>query len=611
MTWSRRHENPGPGMSRRSLLGAASVALGHALLLPAAARAATTPKAAGLTDPFTSLSTTRWPVRGTGVSVVGGRLRFSSSSVQTVSTGSARYDLTGSRLRVQLPARYSGAHAFANISAIVPGTSENRVNAQVEGGSFVMREVRNGLVSDQRIPYDAVQHRWIAIEHDGTSVLWRTSPDGTTWTTRRSKASAVPLTSVQVSLEAGPNGGSGYAEFDDLNVTPAVRAAATSSAYVIASAYTLEEMRDWKARGGTHVLLQVFWDRWLTAAGAGVNAHAVAEYRGWLANARAAGLRVIGEISTAATPAYVRDRVPPFRSQTGALYTDEAIRDWVFTAIGRQYVAEFLAKSFAALNQSGDWDLVDTMRVGGLGMGELNYPSSRHGSGGGQIVWWSHGDAAQTGNGLAAGMVRSPHPGEWAYRNTPVGSAATARDEALAAWHVDALTRWMTWLVAQHRAAGWKGHVHVLHPSWGVRYERGAGDLNFRYETAQGTSWGVQMDAYPDANVHPWQTWANRAADADPTTDMGAKSPVQYLKKLAEARGRTLLGAENAAFSSEAELTRTFTSTTDGAVGLGYAIYMHVCYADLRSGAAGTLGNITALMGAKPSTGALPRAAAL
>src|SRR5690606_18568864 len=44
------------------------------------------------------------------------------------------------------------------------------------------------------LPYDAEAHLWLRLREDGTNVYWDTSPDGSTWTNRRTLATPAWVT---------------------------------------------------------------------------------------------------------------------------------------------------------------------------------------------------------------------------------------------------------------------------------------------------------------------------------------------------------------------------------------------------------------------------------
>jgi len=70
-------------------------------------------------------------------------------------------------------------------------------------------------------PYDPVEHAWVRIREASGTVYWDTSPDGATWTNRRTLATPSWVTTNLCSAGFDTNraNGSHYAEFDNLNTT--------------------------------------------------------------------------------------------------------------------------------------------------------------------------------------------------------------------------------------------------------------------------------------------------------------------------------------------------------------------------------------------------------
>lgn len=82
--------------------------------------------------------------------------------------------------------------------------------------------------SPTSVAYSATDHRWFRIRHDGTNVLWETSPDSQTWTTQRTLAapSWTRYGDLSVSLEgARTTGTNDFVEFDNVN-TPVLAVSA-------------------------------------------------------------------------------------------------------------------------------------------------------------------------------------------------------------------------------------------------------------------------------------------------------------------------------------------------------------------------------------------------
>jgi hypothetical protein len=254
----------------------------------------------------------------------------------------------------------------------------------------------------------------------------------------------------------------------------------------------------------------------------------------------------------------------------------------VFSRTARAFIADYINKVFDILTEK-DLSVVDLFRVGGGPLGELSYPPSRF-TGRRTPDWWMFSAPAQTSVDLAIGLSPAPEIGTFPGRRVPRGAPWGEFDMTLNDWYQNALIDYLRFLVALHRSGAWSGLLSVLHPSWGVRPTLGTGDDVYRSEAAQGTDWGRQMDAYPDQNCVPWCTWSNRASDG---ATEGALSPVQYLKKLADARGRSwgLMG-ENASQALTTEMHMMFTDVDQGMMPLGYRGMLWVSYDDLVHGAA-------------------------
>ena len=398
-------------------------------------------------------------------------------------------------------------------------------------------------------------------------------------------ATALALGFPRVAVIRPPAPATGPSNARTVVVRPAGPATA-GVCYAASNVFGRERMAAWRAAGGTHVLLPVFWDRWQDRPGTAVRPAALAEFLGWVADARAFGLRVISEVDSGSSPDFYRDTAPRYRNQAGTGYDADGdrYRDVVFSATARRMVGDFTTAAVRALLRARALDTTDTIRVGGGPVGEVNYPSGHWATPAGDSPsWWCFSDPAQTGRDLAAGQRRSPAPGVVPLARTAPGRRATAPDQALLDWYSGSLTNQLRWSVGLLRGAGWRGRLHALHPSWGVRDSRGSADLNWRFEMAQGTHWSAQLAAYPDGQVFPWCTWANRGPEVPHPTEDGQLSPAQYLAKLARARGpmANYLVAENAAGADGAELARMFGDPGAGLPALGYRGAMWVSYDDL------------------------------
>ncbi|MEU0912126.1 chitosanase [Streptomyces althioticus] len=180
------------------------------------------------------LSTTLWtesyPTTGaTAPTEVGGRARVPCFTDYSAYLSNAEYKLAGSHalVRVYPPEKGTGTDVYASMaieSASAPeGTT---LSIMVNTGTGNIRFSHNTDYWDNNavsIAYNATSHAWVRIREASGTVYWETSPDGITWTSRRTMATpawVASATDMSVSLSSHRNAGTAnYAEFDNFNVT--------------------------------------------------------------------------------------------------------------------------------------------------------------------------------------------------------------------------------------------------------------------------------------------------------------------------------------------------------------------------------------------------------
>ena len=183
------------------------------------------PKAETFTDDFATQDAAKWNYYG-GAAATAGQLVvpcLSSYGAGAETFGQAVYDLTGSSIcveAVQMPNLGNGStEAFFELGI----DADNRITFYKSGADLGFRERVAGVNSQTVIAYNADAHRWWRIRESGGTLYWDTSPDGNTWTNRRSKTATIALTSFYVALAAGFWGTEptpGTAIFDNVNVAP-------------------------------------------------------------------------------------------------------------------------------------------------------------------------------------------------------------------------------------------------------------------------------------------------------------------------------------------------------------------------------------------------------
>lgn len=163
-----------------------------------------------------------------GYTEVGGRARTTCNTAYNGYASDNIYTLDESYLlcRVYPPAdggATSEAWAQVLITSSTLGTDAVfEINAAT-GNLNMAKRIGYNDAGQVTIPYNGVDHAWLRIRETAGVLYWETSPNGITWTVRRSATSPawVSATNIQVQLLAHRDGGTvDYAEFDSVNIAP-------------------------------------------------------------------------------------------------------------------------------------------------------------------------------------------------------------------------------------------------------------------------------------------------------------------------------------------------------------------------------------------------------
>lgn len=168
-----------------------------------------------------TLDTTKWTVGGTAA-IVGNRARMTGHTSYADSlTSVSKINMTGRRATVQLPT----VPAAASGEALLRLTTDanNWLSIGKSGSNLLLRNRVGGVNSDTTVTYNATNHLWLRIKESvAGTIVWQTSPDGSTWTTQRTVSTGLaPYTNVNVILITGHTSGADpdqVAEFDNLTV---------------------------------------------------------------------------------------------------------------------------------------------------------------------------------------------------------------------------------------------------------------------------------------------------------------------------------------------------------------------------------------------------------
>jgi hypothetical protein len=125
-----------------------------------------------------------------GTAVVAGRARVPCTTGYAGCQTAYSWTMAGASFFVQVPtvpAASTAAEAYCGVM-VQSATAGTRVGFIINAVGGLLRcknEVGYYDAEAVDIPYSATDHKWLRMREDGTSLYWDTSPDGTTWTNRR------------------------------------------------------------------------------------------------------------------------------------------------------------------------------------------------------------------------------------------------------------------------------------------------------------------------------------------------------------------------------------------------------------------------------------------
>jgi len=167
-----------------------------------------------------------WPGSYGDVAETGGRARVPCTTGYAAYVSAGSYTLAGAQVacRVYGPAA-GGATAEALAEVLVlSSTGGTDAGFSLNAASGLLRLIsRVGYTDPGQVDlaYDPTAHAWVRLRESDGTLAWDTSPDGRTWTTRRTTASPawVSGTTLTAILAGHRDGGTGdYCEFDSFNI---------------------------------------------------------------------------------------------------------------------------------------------------------------------------------------------------------------------------------------------------------------------------------------------------------------------------------------------------------------------------------------------------------
>jgi hypothetical protein len=437
-----------------------------------------TAKTATLTERFrTTPATATWPGNTSTAAALGWRGRVTmpatvgpsekwSTENQTDSTF-GRYDLVASFLGVEF-AELPTSTGAVSLNAVNSFSPENKIIISREGGNLLMRKVESGSVSDTTLTYDPVLHRWVRLAHDGTNVLWQTSDNGLSWTTRRTATTTVDCSSVIVSLEATWQGavGTGRTAWANLNTAPLTTLNYNPPAYptgvlrIINDTYT-DKADDHYTSGDRIGMYETFWDRAEGAANGTFSSGYATQITNETNLIRSAGLKLTLGLGLTYPPTWALALTnAKFVNESG---TVSSVINPVFSQTVRSNFQDYLDWVNSQVGFTNCWSI----RITAGTDGELLYPSAG--------LWGYDLNAKGTGGDLPPTIGASPWP-TW----TPGTGTVTQAGEWYE-WYLDALADCASWQMRYIRSLGYTGWFELLTPGVGTRPSGYATELAARF----------------------------------------------------------------------------------------------------------------------------------
>jgi hypothetical protein len=181
-----------------------------------------------IVDDFSStLNTTRWPANN-GVSVTGGQAVLTCNTDYADLSSAFSYTFDSAYAKVT-PAPANGGssgNCYLRMALVANGQADGTflgiVCDTIEGSIYFQKAVDYWDNSGPGLTYSSTTHAWWKIALSGSNVVFSTSPDGTTWTTRYTTArpSYYNSSSFQLTFEAHRDSGTANtAIVDNVNTT--------------------------------------------------------------------------------------------------------------------------------------------------------------------------------------------------------------------------------------------------------------------------------------------------------------------------------------------------------------------------------------------------------
>ena len=134
----------------------------------------------------------------------------------------ATWDMTNARASITV-LQTTDSSSFADTVFAIGTDSSNWYRFVYEQGQLYFQQKVAGTKTSTNVTFNAVLHHFWRFRHDPStdSMVFETSPDGTSWTAQRTVVRAIPITALRFELDAGtgnPEASPGFAIFDDFQM---------------------------------------------------------------------------------------------------------------------------------------------------------------------------------------------------------------------------------------------------------------------------------------------------------------------------------------------------------------------------------------------------------
>lgn len=216
-----------------------------------------------LTDDFNdnSFDRTKWYDYGS-LTETGGQIKASTTAGSTDYSGFGTinsYSLLASYVQIEVTA--TGNLALANYEVLpiqVYRNSNNMVLFTIAGSTLYAQKIVSGVTTNiHSAAHNPTNHRFLRIEESGGTTYFKTSADGSTWSTFTSTANPITLTGCYFEAACGTyaaEASSTFATFDNFNTSAVLYADPTSSSMSFSSSSTAPTQHVYPAAVSTSMI---------------------------------------------------------------------------------------------------------------------------------------------------------------------------------------------------------------------------------------------------------------------------------------------------------------------------------------------------------------------